>query len=195
MSLSKGHGVPQVSAFVSPRCRQLLIVVPGEPQRKRWEAENRGEPLPLYDSPENAVSSVPGGVHIAAGPGQAETSARGLVGRGPPGVPFNQKSKFCEIFLNWLRTNIVSVPVFDCTRFFQPRKAGQFAIMSSLADFFSQAGSDACPQIVDAELRPKSIVAIDYTVNKWGRQGASAGNYNLGFNIRAVYLLVNGPAK
>lgn len=67
--------------------------------------------------------------------------------------------------------------------------------MSSLSDFFLQAGSDACPQITDAELRPKSVVAICYTVNKWGKQGTTPGNFNLGFNIRAVYLLVNGPSN
>lgn len=85
------------------------------------------------------------------------------------------------------------VPVFDCTRFFQPRRAGDFAEMSSLADFFAQAGSDICPQISGIELRKKSLVAVCYTATKWLGEQGDAGQYNLGLNVRAVYLLVNGP--
>lgn len=69
--------------------------------------------------------------------------------------------------------------------------------MTSLADFFSQVGADACPS-VDRELAPKSIVAVAYTVNKWGPAGKEdngSGDWNIGFNIKGVYLLVNGPSK
>lgn len=67
--------------------------------------------------------------------------------------------------------------------------------MSSLADFFSQAGTDICPQITGLELRKKSLVAVCYTASKWLSDGASTGQFNLGFNVRAVYLLVNGPRE
>lgn len=65
--------------------------------------------------------------------------------------------------------------------------------MHSLQDFFAQAGSDACPRIDDLELRKKSFVAVCCTVNKWGRKNAKRGDFNLGLNLRAVYLLINGP--
>ena len=65
--------------------------------------------------------------------------------------------------------------------------------MHSLYDFFSQAGSDICPQISGLELRKKSLVAVCYTAGKWGPKECKEGEFSLGLNIRAVYLLVNGP--
>lgn len=65
--------------------------------------------------------------------------------------------------------------------------------MNSLRDFFAQAGADACPLIIGAELRQKSIVAVAYTANKWRKRDAQGSEFNLGLNVRAVYLLVNGP--
>lgn len=90
--------------------------------------------------------------------------------------------------------DFTAVPVFDCTRYFQPRR-GEFASMKSLADFFAQVGEDACPQIHGKELKDDSFVAVCYTVNKWGSADAPAGNMNLGLNVLAVYLLVDGIAK
>lgn len=87
---------------------------------------------------------------------------------------------------------VTLVPVFDCTRFFQPRRNGEFATMNSLVDFFTQAGSDGCPQITGVELRKKSVVVVCYTANKWGPKDVQTGGFSLGLNIRAVYLLVNG---
>lgn len=83
--------------------------------------------------------------------------------------------------------------MFDCTRFFQPRQDGRFSTMSSLSDFFAQAGSETCPQITTHELRKKSLVAVCYTVNKWGPKDAQKGGFSLGLNVRAVYLMINGP--
>lgn len=65
--------------------------------------------------------------------------------------------------------------------------------MSSLLDFFSQAGSEVCPQIIGQEIRKMSVVGICYSANKWRADDGSMGNFNLGFNVRGVYLLVNGP--
>lgn len=68
--------------------------------------------------------------------------------------------------------------------------------MTSLSDFFSQAGLDLCPQITGLELRNKSLVAVSYGVSKWRMEDASpAAPFNLGFNVRAVYLLVNGQRE
>lgn len=88
---------------------------------------------------------------------------------------------------------LFEVPVFDGTRYFQPREDGNFTTMRSLNDFFAQAGAEVCPQISNLELRNKSVVAVAYTANKWGAPEAKAGDFNLGLNIRAVYLLINGP--
>lgn len=66
--------------------------------------------------------------------------------------------------------------------------------MTSLVDFFSQAGADLCPQISGGELRKRSLVAVCYGVNKWRRPDAQEHvPFGVGFNIRAVYLLINGP--
>lgn len=65
--------------------------------------------------------------------------------------------------------------------------------MSSLSDFFSQAGSDLCPRIQGQELRKMSVVGVCYSANKWRSESGSGGNFNLGLNVRGVYLLVNGP--
>lgn len=63
--------------------------------------------------------------------------------------------------------------------------------MKSLSDFFAQAGEDLCPQIMGEELRLKSLVGVCYTVSKW-REKDSPHHFNLGLNVRGVYLLVNG---
>lgn len=64
--------------------------------------------------------------------------------------------------------------------------------MTSLMDFFSQAGAELCPQISGLELRKMSVVAVCYSANKW-KNDDSNGYFNLGLNVRGVYLLVNGP--
>lgn len=66
--------------------------------------------------------------------------------------------------------------------------------MTSLVDFFSQAGAEVCPQISGSELRKRSFVAVCYGVNKWRKTDAPEHvPFGVGFNVRAVYLLINGP--
>lgn len=149
-------------------------------------------PLPLYVPPKNppaVMSSTP----KSRRPGQAESSVRGLVGNGGPLIGYGATSECIVVFVCQFVSNNLQVPVFDCTRFFQPRRAGEFSSMSSLLDFFSQAGSEVCPQIIGKEIRKMSVVGICYSANKWRADDGSMGNFNLGFNVRGVYLLVNGP--
>ena len=88
-----------------------------------------------------------------------------------------------------------TVPVFDCTRFFQGSEdATSFPNIASLRDFFAQTGPDVSPRISGLELRKKSFVGVCYTAGKFGVKGSETGNFSLSLNIRAVYLLLNGPA-
>lgn len=176
----------------------------GIAQQERWNEEQAGTRLPQYVPPRKASVRPSLESEQSTRPGQAEASngMSGVVGRGPPAVHFNSKSQLftCD-FLRIVDLYAV-VPVFDCTQYFQPRQPGQFADMRSLSDFFSQSGAEICPRITGVELRKKSFVAVCYTASKWrGKDSGDSGDkganerrgFNLGLNIRAVYLLVNGP--
>lgn len=70
----------------------------GEEQLNAWQEEQSGYVHPTYVPPKNPPLSAGSGQGAIA-PGQAESSSRGVVGRGPPAVPFSTKSEHFLFYL------------------------------------------------------------------------------------------------
>lgn len=79
-------------------CLAFLHVL-AEDIQKAWEDEQAGSTLPVYIPPKNplAVSSDASSANPL--PGQARSSNRGLVGQGPPSIPYSAKSKHYTFFV------------------------------------------------------------------------------------------------
>lgn len=63
-----------------------------------WEEEQAGSPLPVYIPPKNHLAVSPDASLAVPAPGQAQSSNRGLVGQGPPSIPYSAKSKLIPLF-------------------------------------------------------------------------------------------------
>lgn len=63
-----------------------------------WEQEQAGARLPVYIPPKNPPVVASSSSSKEPAPGQALSSGRGLIGRGPPSINYGTKSEECFLF-------------------------------------------------------------------------------------------------